>query len=78
MTQAPAPIQPVALTVRGEELVLEVRIGEKAVSVQLTPQAALELAHSLLGAGLEHGARRAAMCLEAEHLADLTVRKAAH
>lgn len=78
MSDHPTPLQRVALTLRAEELVLDVQIGEKAVSVQLAPQSAMELASKLLEAGLEHARRRAELRVEANAIADEALRKAAH
>lgn len=77
MTQSTAQV-PVAITLHAEELVLELKSGETLMQAQLTPQAALELAQSLLTAGLEHAALRAEMRLLAEDAADAALRKANH
>lgn len=80
MTEDPkaAPLQEVAVTVHASTLVLEVRIGDKAVSIRLEPHKALELAAALLNAGLEHARTRAEFRKEAERIAESALVRAAH
>lgn len=48
----------IGFSVRHEDLVLLVKVGDEILEAQLAPQGALELARDLLSAGLDHAQAR--------------------